>query len=215
MRGLTSGTRRTLAAAVLLVVGLAASAAAAPAPRLLAGATSVVVNLPDDTPLGGYGGFPRRAWLPDLLGRYPDTFWFRPSTGVHDPIRVRALMLESGGVRVLWLAVDLVGVDPTLVTDLRVRLDQLGLRYAALVVAASHTHSGPGAYAKSDLFGLLALDRESPRVRGRIYSAMEEAARTAERRKRPATVGTGWSEVPGLTDSRVRGRLDRSWGSSA
>src|SRR5678815_789063 len=80
VRGLTSGTRRTLAAAVLLVVGLAASAAAAPAPRLLAGATSVVVNLPDDTPLGGYGGFPRRAWLPDLLGRYPDTFWFRPST---------------------------------------------------------------------------------------------------------------------------------------
>ena len=212
MRGLTSGTRRTLAAAVLLVVGLAAPAAAAPAPRLLAGATSVVVNLPDDTPLGGYGGFPRRAWLPDLLGRYPDTFWFRPSTGVHDPIRVRALTLESGGVRVLWLAVDLVGVDPTLVTDLRVRLDQLGLRYAALVVAASHTHSGPGAYAKSDLFGLLALDRESPRVRGRIYSAMEEAARTAERRKRPATVGTGWSEVPGLTNSRVRGRLDPELG---
>ena len=60
MQGLTSGTRRTLAAAGLLVVGLAAPAAAAPAPRLLAGATSVVVNLPDDTPLGGYGGFPRR-----------------------------------------------------------------------------------------------------------------------------------------------------------
>lgn len=212
MRRLTSRPRRALGAATLILAVTVAPAGAAPAARLLAGAASVVVSLPDDTPLGGYGGFPRRAWLPDLIGRYPDTFWFRPSAGVHDPIRVRALVLESGGVRVLWLALDLVGIDPTLVSDLRARLDQLGLRYAAIVVAASHTHSGPGAYAKSDLFGLLALDRESPRVRGRIYSAMEEAARTAERRKRPATVGTGRSEVPGLTVSRVRGRLDPELG---
>jgi hypothetical protein len=172
----------------------------------------VTVDLPADTPLGGYGGFPRRAWLPDLLGRTPDTFWFRPATGVHDPIKVRALVLESGGVRLLWLSVDLVGMDPTLLADLRRRLDQLGLRYAAVIAAASHTHSGPGAFARSDLFGFIALDRESPRVRGRIFSAMEEAARQAERRKRPATVGTGRSEVAGLTDSRVRGPLDHELG---
>ena len=130
-----------------------------------------------DTPLAGYGGFPRRAWIPDLLGRHPDTFWFRPATCVHDPIKVRALVLEAGGVRLLWLAVDLVGIDPSLVADLRRRLDQLGLRYAAVIASASHTHSGPGAFSDSTLFGLLAVDRESPRVRGRIYAAMEDAAR--------------------------------------
>jgi neutral/alkaline ceramidase-like enzyme len=194
-----------------LLLGPAAAAAAPPA-RLLAGATSVVVSLPEDTPLGGYGGFPRRAWLPDLIGRYPDTFWFRPATGVHDPIKVRALVLESGSVRVLWLSLDLVGMDPTLLADLRSRLDQLGLRYTAVIAAASHTHSGPGGYARSDLFGVLALDRESPRVRGRIFSAMEEATRQAERRKRPGTVGTGWSELAGITDSRVHGPLDPELG---
>jgi neutral/alkaline ceramidase-like enzyme len=204
--------RRALAATTLLLASAVTPAPAAPPARLLAGATSVVVSLPEDTPLGGYGGFPRRAWMPDLIGRYPDTFWFRPSTGVHDPIRVRALVLEAGGVRVLWLALDLVGMDPTLLGDLRARLDQLGLRYGAVIAAASHTHSGPGAYARSDLFGLLALDRESPRVRGRIFSAMEEAARQAERRKRPATVGTGWTEVAGITDSRVHGPLDPELG---
>jgi hypothetical protein len=203
---------RALAVAVLLLAPPARPASAAPPARLLAGATSVVVSLPDDTPLGGYGGFPRRAWLPDLIGRYPDTFWFRPATGVHDPIKVRALVLESGSVRVLWLALDLVGMDPTLVSDLRARLDQLGLRYAAVIAAASHTHSGPGAFARSDLFGLVALDRESPRVRGRIFAAMEEAAREAERRKRPASAGTGRSEVAGITDSRVRGPLDPELG---
>jgi len=201
-----------LAAAVVLLVSGAPPATAAPPARLLAGAMSVTVSLPDDTPLGGYGGFPRRAWLPDLIGRYPDTFWFRPSTGEHDPIKVRALVLEAGSVRVLWLTLDVVGMDPTLLADLRARLDRLGLRYAAVIAAASHTHSGPGAYARSDLFGLLALDRESPRVRGRIFAAMEDAARQAERRKRPATVGTGRAEVAGITDSRVHGPLDPELG---
>lgn len=203
---------RALRALVVAALLFPSGADAAAPARLLAGAAGVTIDLPADTPLGGYGGFPRRAWVPDLLGRFPDTFWFRPSTGVHDPIKVRALVLEAGGVRLLWLAVDLVGMDPGLVADLRRRLDQLGLRYAAVIAAASHTHSGPGAYARSSLFGFLALDRESPRVRGRIYSAMEEAARQAERRKRPATVGTGRSEVTGLTDSRVRGALDPELG---
>ena len=207
-----AGARRALVAATLLLASGAGPVAAAPAPRLLAGAGAVTVELPGDTPLAGYGGFPRRAWIPDLVGRFPDTFWFRPSTGVHDPIKVRALVLEGAGVRLLWLAVDLVGMDPTLVADLRRRLDQLGLRYAAVIAAASHTHSGPGAYAQSSLFGFVALDRESPRVRGRIFSAMEEAARLAERRKRPATIGTGGSEVVGLTDSRVREPLDHELG---
>jgi hypothetical protein len=197
--------------ALLLGSGAAPLAAASP-PRLLAGAAGVTIDLPADTPLGGYGGFPRRAWVPDLIGRTPDTFWFRPSTGVHDPIKVRALVLEAGGVRLLWLALDLVGMDPSLVADLRRRLEQLGLRYTAMIAAASHTHSGPGAYAQSSLFGFIALDRESPRVRGRIFSAMEDAARQAERRKRPATVGTARGEVTGITDSRVRERLDHELG---
>jgi hypothetical protein len=207
----TARARCALALASLLVVPGAAGAA--PPPRLLAGAASVTIDLPGDTPLGGYGGFPRRAWVPDLLGRAPDTFWFRPTTGVHDPIKVRALVLEGGGVRLLWLALDLVGMDDTLVAELRRRLDQLGLRYAAVIAAASHTHSGPGAFARSDLFGFIALDRESPRVRGRIFRAMEDAARQAERQKRPASVGTGRGEVTGITDSRIRGgALDHDLG---
>jgi hypothetical protein len=201
--------RALVAAALLLGPGAEPGSAAS---RLLAGAAGVTVDLPADTPLGGYGGFPRRAWMPDLIGRFPDTFWFRPASGVHDPIKVRALVLEAGGVRLLWLAVDLVGMDPTLVADLRRRLGQLGLRYAAVIAAASHTHSGPGAFARSGLFGFLAVDRESPRVRGRIFSAMEDAARQAERRKRPATVGTGRSEVTGVTESRVREPVDSELG---
>ena len=60
---------------------------------LTAGASSVEVELPAGAPLAGYGSFPRRAWMPDVIGRYPNAFWFNPSSGVHDPLRVRALAI--------------------------------------------------------------------------------------------------------------------------
>src|SRR4029453_12497995 len=54
--------------------------------------------------------------------------------------------------------------------------------------------------------------RGAPAVAGRLFPAMEEASRQAERRKRPAFVGTGRSEIAGLTDSRVHGPLDPELG---
>ncbi|HZE35384.1 MAG TPA: hypothetical protein VE482_02715, partial [Candidatus Eisenbacteria bacterium] len=107
-----------LAACALLVAALLPG----PVLALTAGASSLAVELPAGVPLAGYGSMPRRAWIPDFLGRNPYAFWFNPSTGVHDPPRVRVLALESGGTRVLWLSVDLVGVDPALVAELRARL---------------------------------------------------------------------------------------------
>lgn len=209
MRRLTARAVRALAAG-LLVLGVAG--APGEAAGLKAGAASVEVTLPPDTPLGGYGGFPRRAWLPDVLGRHPHAFWFRPSTGIHDPVRVRGLVLESATTRVLWLAVDLVGTDPSLMDELRERLRRHGTIYSAVIVSASHTHSGPGAYANSALFGFLAMDRQSPAVRGPILDGLERAAREAESRKAPATIGTGRTEVTGIAQSRLHAPLDPELG---
>jgi len=204
-----------LTAALLVAVALAPGASAAPrraGPPLLAGAAALEVSLPAGTPLAGYGGFPRRALLPDIFGRFPHAFWFRPSTGVHDPLRARSLVLEAGAMRVLWLAVDLVGIDPGLATALAGRLRQHGLAYSAIIVSASHTHSGPGAYADSALFAFIAIDRLSPVVRERIVDGLVRAARAAEAGKVAARVGPGRAEVHGITDSRVQGPLDPELG---
>src|SRR5439155_504024 len=194
VRGLTAAT-------ILLAMAVSPAAAAA----LEAGVASVEVVLPAGTPLAGYGGFPRRAWMPDLLGSRPYAFWFRPSTGVHDPIRARALVLTSGATQILWLAVDTIGIDPTLVTDLRQRLAARGSA-PTLVLSASHTHSGPGAYSESSLFGFLALDRLAPEVRARLLDGMEAAAREAERRREPARAITGLAP---LASQVTRVRLPR------
>jgi neutral ceramidase len=217
VRGLIArAAGRAVAAGLLLAGALAGPAWAAVAARdearLTAGASSVEVTLPSGTPLAGYGGFPRRAWLPDVLGRHPNAFWFRPSTGVHDPIKIRGLALDSGKLRVLWLTADLVGIDPSLVDELRRRLARSGTSYATVIVSASHTHSGPGAYADSALFGVLAVDRLSPAVRTRVLDGFERAAREAEARRGPARVASGRSEVRDIADSRVQDRLDPELG---
>jgi neutral ceramidase len=179
---------------------------------LTAGASSVEVRLPAGTPLAGYGGFPRRAWIPDLLGRFPNAFWFNPSSGVHDPLRVRALAIESGGLRVVWLSVDLIAVDPTMVADVRARLADPGGAEPILIVSASHTHSGPGAFVASAFWGFIAADRESQAVRKVILDGMERAAREAERRRAPARLAWGKTTVTGVATSRLAQPLDPELG---
>ncbi|HYB44768.1 MAG TPA: neutral/alkaline non-lysosomal ceramidase N-terminal domain-containing protein [Candidatus Methylomirabilis sp.] len=215
MRELIARGACAIAAGLLAVVPAAGAPAAVTGGQtapLTAGASSVEVMLPPGVPLAGYGGFPRRSWLPDALGRHPYAFWFRPSTGVHDHLHVRGLVLESGSVRVLWLAVDLVGTDPSLVSELRGRLSGHGLHYSAVIVSASHTHSGPGAYARSRLFGFVAVDRLSGPVRERILDGLDRAAREAEAHREPAVVATGQSEVPDIAESRVQQPLDTALG---
>jgi hypothetical protein len=163
----------------------------------------VDVTPPVGVPLAGYGGGARRLLFPDLLDKHPLAFWFKPSVGVHDPIMARALVFQSGAVRLLWISVDLIAVDPDMVRDLRARLAASGLTYTSIVVSASHTHSGPGAFVRSALFELLALDRYTPAIRERLLDGTAAAARLAEAGKRPVRIGAGHGEVKGISKSRV------------
>lgn len=196
------------ALATLLLLSSQSAAAAS----LTAGAASLEIEVPPGAPLAGYGGFPRRAWIPDFLGRFPNTFWFNPSTGVHDQLHARALALASGSLRVVWLSVDLVAVDPAMVAELRARLTDRGGEAPALIVSASHTHSGPGAYAHSAFWAFVAADREAPPVRKAIVDGMEKAAREALRRQAPALLAWGKTTVTGVAMSRLDQPLDPELG---
>src|SRR5215813_9346000 len=68
----------------------------------------------------------------------------RHSEGITDPLFVSAL--EVGGPRVTWilLSVDCIGLDRQFTARVRQTLDQrLGIAGTAIMVACSHTHSGP------------------------------------------------------------------------
>jgi len=200
-------TRAATAAFALVVVLLAGGGAARAAcdACVTAGAGRVALALPAGTSLAGYGGMKRRLLVPDVLGRYPHAFWLRPSVGQRDPLAARALVLERGGTRVTWLALDLVAVDRALTDTLA---ERLGTAAGTLIVSASHTHSGPGGYVSSTMAGLLATDSLDRVVREAIVGAAVAAVRTAEAARAPAQVGVAAVDGPPVITSRLDKPLD-------
>jgi neutral ceramidase len=68
----------------------------------------------------------------------------QPSTGVLDPLAARALYLEDGAERLLWLHADVVAIEEPLVAELRARIErELGIPGPRILVSATHAHSGP------------------------------------------------------------------------
>jgi hypothetical protein len=179
------------------------------ATRLTAGAARVDIVVPAGTPLAGYGSLSRRLYVPDVLDRHPYAFWFRPSVGERDRLAARAIVLEGDGRRVVWLAADLIGVDRAFTRELGRRLGIDPSSPDTLIVSASHTHSGPGAFIESAAMGFVALDRANPDVRDAIIDAMVEVARRADRARTPARIGTLTLAGPPVTRPRLGEPIDR------
>ncbi|HOZ46145.1 MAG TPA: hypothetical protein PLO37_07165 [Candidatus Hydrogenedentes bacterium] len=94
---------------------------------LRVGASSADITPPVGVELCGYGYY---------LRRY--------STDVLDPLMARAVYVESDGGRVLFIGNDLIGVDKALTQRTRDLCHRhLGLPRDAIMLACTHTHSGP------------------------------------------------------------------------
>ncbi|MBI4172944.1 MAG: hypothetical protein HY511_09280 [Actinobacteria bacterium] len=165
-------------------------------------------KVPGGTPVAGYGSVRRRLLFPDVLGLYPHAFWFKPHDGELDPPAARALVLDDGRERLVWVAVDLIAVDRGFVTAARRRLEAAGVRPGTLIVSASHTHSGPGAFLESWVMGIVATDRYEEAVRTSLLDAVAQAARRADAAKVPARAGALSVPGPPLTESRLGQPLD-------
>ena len=203
---MSRGARLALAVALALVAG---PAIAQPCPECLqAGAARVAISVPGGVPLAGYGNASRRLLFPDVLDRYPHAFWFKPSEGERDPLAARALVLESDGRRLAWIALDLLAVDAAFTAEVSQRLAGAGVPAATLIVSASHTHSGPGAFVDSALLGWLAVDRLDTAVRGALLDAVVAAVRQADLARQSARLASASLATPRVTTSRLNQPLD-------
>ena len=73
-------------------------------------------------------------------------YWGRRSGATHirDRLMAKALVCGLGSARIALVAVDLVGLDAAVVRAIRERVARVtGIEGAAIMVCASHTHSGP------------------------------------------------------------------------
>jgi hypothetical protein len=149
--------------------------------ELRAGVGRADITPPVGTPLGGYG---------ERKGA--------PSTGIHDRIQAKALVLDDGATRLAILTTDLVGVSP----DLTRRVAELAkFPPDQLLLCASHTHSGPGAYGKG-LFAYLTLGDYHQKVFDQLAEGMAQALKEAQERLQAAKLAVGEAELPRFMRNR-------------
>src|SRR5260370_6488175 len=68
----------------------------------------------------------------------------RLSTGVHDDLHARAIVIASGGQRVALVACDLIGTPPAVVEEAREMIHSAtGILAGNVMISATHSHTGP------------------------------------------------------------------------
>lgn len=128
----------------------------------------------------------------------------RPAVGVHDPLFGRVLLLESQGELFCLVQLDLVGVDEYFVKRLHFLIKDLGIEEDNLIVAATHTHSGPkGVFDQRSIldqtgFGLHNEDL----VRGYLAKIESAIKMSFKNRKQLSEIKVGQTFVPNVGSER-------------
>lgn len=113
----------------------------------------------------------------------------QPSIGVMDPLLAKAIYIESGSERFLWLVADLIAMPREEVLALRAWAnEELGLTPRQVMVSATHTHSGPATVQ------LNAAGRKDPAYLAHVQGWLREAVRQAVGRLEECELVT--AEVP-------------------
>ena len=155
--------------------------------RLVAGWAKRPLRVPPGTPLAGYG---------DRRGK--------PSSGAHDPITVGALVLGDGADTVAIVASDLLVVTENVAEAVRSAVaERVPLLADDILFNASHTHSGPGAFAPGWLGSQFAGPYD-PQVFEAIATTMTAAVVDAYHDLAPARLGQGRVAVPEHVHNRAR-----------
>ena len=83
-----------------------------------------------------------------LAGNFRDDY---ASRGVHAPLQSRSVVIRRGDAAVAWISNDLLTMPASLAAEVRRQVaERCGLAGDRVMVAATHTHSGP------DVSGLAA-----------------------------------------------------------
>ncbi len=77
-----------------------------------------------------------------------------PTTGIHDPLMARALLLDAGHSRLAIVSCDLLGFAPQAVAAMRRRIaQQSAIPAENVLIACTHTHSGPASMPLRGILG--------------------------------------------------------------
>ncbi len=117
---------------------------------------------------------------------------------VLDPLYARCLLLDDGQTRLAIVSCDLIGLTIPFSDDVRRRIaEACGTRADGVMLACTHTHSGP---ATADLLGMGSADAD---FMARLPGLIVEACAAAAADLAPADVGWATGEVEAIGHCRL------------
>ncbi|MDX6687901.1 MAG: neutral ceramidase [Baekduia sp.] len=143
----------------------------------------------------------------------------RLARGQSTRLFANALVLERDGRKIALVAAELFAIPGGLQEDVAREVADLGYDPASVVLAASHTHSGPGGFANNPTYNFaapslqtvtdpmtfLAFVQPKPADR-QLYTFLVHqialAVRRADTNLQPAALGWGHTDLTGLTQNR-------------
>ena len=126
------------------------------------------------------------------------------STGVHDPVFARALVLRDEHAALAIVSCDVLIIDELLFRAVQQRLKTHppSAGPVTLLLAATHTHSGPGAYGRT-LLEKIGMGHYDQAVFDQLADRIAESVHQASTVLRPADVTIGHAATQGLIKNRV------------
>ena len=196
LKKLTAWTAAAIGATLLVIAVFPVRGSREPgAPRVVsaargsgplsAGAAAVPLFTPPGVPIGGY---PRLRYA---------------SEGVEDEPMARALVLTEPGLSVALVSVDVLVIPAALRRKVEALLGDL--RLGAVLVAATHTHSGPGGFWDDVLGSRLGTGPYEPALEDALAGRIADAVRAAAAARAPATVSVAGSRREDLVRNRDGG----------
>lgn len=127
--------------------------------------------------------------------------------GAHDALKARVAYIDVGGEEAILAVLDLIRVDDALWRRLASAISKAtGVREGRVLIAATHTHSGPevstGIWSTQEL---MVRDKEAINeyLRALEYLVASASLTAMERSVRVAEVRVGVEEVSGVATNRV------------
>jgi hypothetical protein len=156
-------------------------------------------------PLAGYGSTDRR--LQDFVDwkfQYSESFLFKPSEGYHSPIRSKVMVLQKAKQRLVFISLDTIGVEDRFIKEIARRIGKYGIKEKDLIIAATHTHGGPGTLSTRIPLQAVAVDLYRHKNYLFIVDRVVESIEAALNNLRPANLFKSKALITGVQENKWR-----------
>jgi len=138
-------------------------------------------------------------------GMSPHHHLFKKTDGILDDIDARAVVISCSGTKAAFVVLDTVAATQDLYDEVFARISVAGIGITnrnQLYISATHTHSGPGAFATRPMWKIASGDIFVPQVLDKIATGIVDAIVAANGSLANAKIGVAKVTGPDIIKNR-------------